>query len=220
MARHMCHYLKLLCIPYFQWCRAKSSKQALDNFLSRSTHVLILISDHQIEPFITQYLPSNKPLLKVIHFSGSLSVKGAVGAHPLYSFADQLYDLATYQSFPFILEEKSGCFETLFPGLKNPHYFIPASLKPYYHALCVMANNFTVLLWQKFFKSMQESFSISQAHLSPYLIQTFKNLQEKPLSALTGPIERGDKATLQADLEALQGDDFYEIFKAFMGFAK
>jgi predicted short-subunit dehydrogenase-like oxidoreductase (DUF2520 family) len=79
-----------------------------------------------------------------------------------------------------------------------------------------MANNFTTLLWQKFFTQMQAQFNCPASSLAPLLQQTFDNLAHHPKEALSGPIARKDVRTLQRDLQALADDPYHAIFKTFM----
>lgn len=218
MAKHMCHYFDGLGLLYQTWCRAEHSPEELSDILSQSTHVLLLISDNAIHDFIEQYqlnMPQYAHLIK-IHFSGSLISPLAYSAHPLQTFAHECYSLSEYEALPFIIQEDGPSFEELLPGLRNPHYRISSSDKPYYHAMCMKANNFTTILWQKFFGEMAERFHIPQKDLLPFLKQTFQNIEKDPSTALTGPIPRKDTQTLKRNLLALEGDDFQPIFKAFI----
>lgn len=217
MAQHICHYFDALGLAYENWSRSQQHPSELSTILEKSTHILILITDSQIEPFITEYLGDAQyaSLIK-IHFSGSLASQMAYSAHPLQTFSGEHYNLAEYEAVPFILEKNSPNFEILLPGLKNPHYRISANDKAYYHALCVMSGNFTTLLWQKFFQEMERRFQIPHENLIPYLHKITQNLSKNSKSALTGPIARKDKATLSRNLSAFYQDDFQPIFKAFV----
>lgn len=215
MALHMQHYLNFLSLDYATWSRAHDSIESLHSLLSISTHALILISDAAIDPFIETHIISRYPSLTLSHFSGSLQSKYAYSAHPLQTFAHSLLPLDDYKKIPFIISEGPEFIDVL-PGFVNPHYKIKCADKAYYHALCVMANNFTILLWQKFFTEMHHCFGVPQQDLQPFLKQTFHNLKQDYENALTGPIARGDTETLQRDLKALENDRFYGIFKAFI----
>lgn len=78
--------------------------------------------------------------------------------------------------------------------------------------MCVLANNVSTLIWQKFYTEMQNRFGINQGYLIPFLETTFKNIKHNH-HALSGPIARGDNLTLQKDLDALIGDDFYDVLE-------
>lgn len=216
MAMHVCHYFDELGLSYRRWNRAHNTSAELSKILENSTHALLLISDGAINDFILEHRLNQYSHVQKIHFSGSLISPLAFSAHPLQTFADENYTLDEYEALPFIIEENGPSFEALLPGLKNPHYRISPSDKPYYHAICVMANNFTTILWQKFFREMTARFEIKEKDLLPILNQTFKNIAKNPKTALTGPIPRKDTATLNRNLSTLKNDDFHQIFKAFV----
>ncbi len=215
MAAHIKHYFTLCHIPYASWSRKENTLDTLQTQLLSATHVLVLISDQSIDTFIkTHILPIKNVAL--IHFSGALQSGYAISAHPLQTFSQTLYTLEQYQQIPFIMEQEAPSFPDLFPLLQNPHFYISKHEKPYYHALCVMANNFTTLLWQKFFNEMKGRYHIEKSCLMPYLKQTLTNLENDHENALTGPLKRKDIATLSANQKALTNDVYKKIYDAFV----
>lgn len=214
LARHLIHYFHLLGIPFLQWSRSTHNESSLKKIVFNASHILLPISDKGIEPFIKNYpFLENKTL---IHFSGSLITPLAFSTHPLMTFSDKLYDLKTYKSIPFICEENAPPFSDLFPQLPNLHYPLDSSLKPFYHALCVMSNNFTTLLWQKFYQELSQTLKLPIEAIHPILHQTFHNLLHNPYSAFTGPLARDDKSTISSNLKTLENDPFQNIYKAFL----
>jgi predicted short-subunit dehydrogenase-like oxidoreductase (DUF2520 family) len=214
VSRHFQCYLDLLNIPYQTWSRRQNSPQELQTLSESASTVLLLISDKAIASFIEEH-----PCLqgkRLVHFSGCLSVPGVYSAHPLTSFASDLQDLAAYQAIPFILSQDGPEFSELLPGLPNSAYRIPEASRPYYHALCVLSGNFTVLLWQKIFKEFEERFQVPKEMAFPYLQQIMRNLLENPLQALTGPLARNDQNTIAANLQALDNDAFQPVYQAFL----
>jgi 2-dehydropantoate 2-reductase len=151
-----------------------------------------------------------------IHMSGSLVTKKAWGAHPLMTFGPQLYDLEKYLAIPFVLDEKAPSFRELFPGLHNRYVRLSEKQKAKYHAVCVMSGNFSCLLWQKLFESLEGEFSIPPQIAEMYLRQQMENLLSSYKTALTGPLARGDEATIARNLKALEGDPFKGIYEAFV----
>jgi hypothetical protein len=215
MARHFCYYLEQLAIPYRQWSRQMANASGvLSEIIDCCNPILLLINDEAIEPFIK--VNPNLKSKTLVHFSGQLVSAQAYSAHPLMTFAQTLYPLTTYQHMPFIIEKEGPEFSTLLPGLANPHFAIAAKLKPFYHSLCVLSGNFTVLLWQKFFKELENTFHIPAEYAFPYLQQVCINLKQHPQAALTGPLVRGDLATIAANLAALSNDPFQNIYQAFV----
>ncbi len=213
VARHFQHYFTLLQLSFVCWHRKQSVTQ-LEQKLHDSSHVLILISDKAIEEFIATYLKDTKAFL--IHFSGSVITDSAYGAHPLSSFSSSLWDVSQYQAIPFILDEDAPLFETLLPGLSNQHVRLAKSLKPKYHALCVLSGNFSCLLWQKLFATFEQDFHIPKTMARPYLQQIIQNLLAHPESALTGPLVRNDQTTIAKNIEALANDPFHDVYLSFV----
>ncbi len=211
LARHFCFYFEALQVPFRQWSRR--STFALQAALAGGDVVLLLISDQAIEPFVLEHraLLGDKT---VVHCSGSLVTELAVGVHPLMTFAHELYAVDLYQKIPFVVERGAPAFAELFPALPNPSFVIAREQKALYHSLCVAANNFTTLLWQKFFDEMQSRWDIPAASLQPFLRQTFANLELSYETALTGPLARNDVNTIRDNVAALEGDSFQKIYQA------
>lgn len=213
MAKHFAHYLSLLDIPYLQWHRGQP-EEGLDQMAKQCSPILLLINDDAIQPFVEQH-----PFLQstvLIHFSGKLYTPLAYGAHPLSTFFDQLYTYEIYQKIPFICDEGSPAFDKLLPGLTNPHFSIPIASKPFYHALCVLSGNFTVILWQKFFTELEQKFHIPKQQAYPFLEQIMTNLLTDSKNALTGPLVRKDTKTITSHLESLTDDPFQAVYQAFL----
>lgn len=177
VGRHLTRYFSLLnrpgkALPYSVWCAL--TPEAQQNDVDRASHILLAIKDDAIAATIQRY-----PVLKqrcLLHCSGSVTVPDAHRAHPLMTFADQPYDLATYQHIPFVIDEEGPPFSTLYPGLLNPHATIPRSATALYHAWCVMTNNFTTLLWQQAMSVFETQLQLPRAYLMPLLTQTMKQL--------------------------------------------
>lgn len=214
MARHFCHYLQLLKLPFQNWSRKNNSLEELVKFSESCSQVLILISDSSIEDFYTEYAFLHTKIC--VHFSGCLVLANVASAHPLMTFGQELYELDTYQSVPFILEDGGSVFAELLPGLSNRNFKIPKELKPLYHALGVMATNFTTLLWQKVSQKMQDTLQLPPEIIQPLLQQTLTNFIANPKKALTGPLVRGDQKVIDMHLEALKNDPYKEIYQAFV----
>lgn len=213
LARHLACYFDYLRIPFLKWNRG-CEHLLLEEIVCDAGTVLLAISDHAIEDFIR-----NNVCLRghpLVHFSGALYTPLAFGAHPLMTFAEGVYSESTYRQFSFVLDADAPAFNELFPKLENPHYRVPPALKALYHSWCVMSGNFSVLLWQKTFSELQDKIGISRTALIPYLKQITQNIEQGAASALTGPLVRGDQATIDRHFEALQGDPYLEVYQAFV----
>lgn len=215
VARHFNYYFSLLNLSVMQWSRAEAVNALLDK-ASDASHILILISDDFIESFIQQHLIQVKAMR--IHFSGSFSSKFAIGAHPLMTFGHTMYPCEQYEKIPFIIDEDSPDFDDLLPGLKNNHVRLKKEYKSKYHALCTMAGNFSCLLWQKLFSEFEEKFNIPSTVAHPYLKQQMNNILLDFKNALTGPLVRGDKKTIENHLTALENDAIQQVYKSFFDY--
>lgn len=225
LARHFSEYFRLLEIPHSCWTRDHRSSfntfdipdagQRLKETVGKADYVLLLVPDKAITAVLKQY-----PFLhekQLIHCSGSMSIPGVAGAHPLMTFADALYDIDTYQKLPFIVETGSD-FARLFPDLPNPHFVINVEDKNCYHAMCVMAGNFSQVLWQAVSSRFEQQFELPAETLHPYLKQVTENFVLAPESALTGPLTRNDQQTINRNLDSLADDPLQDLYGAFVRF--
>jgi predicted short-subunit dehydrogenase-like oxidoreductase (DUF2520 family) len=212
VARHLHHYCELLKLSVRRWSRRADACSPVEALADCGT-VLVLVPDRAIEPFIAAWPGLARH--RLVHCSGSLVTIAAECAHPLMTFGPDLYDLPTYRSIPFVLDEGGTPFHDLLPGLPNRSFTIQAAERPSYHAHCVMAGNFSMLLWIKLFDLLEGRFNIPAEAAHPFLAQTARNLAADAGHALTGPLVRGDAATIAANLAALEGDPFHEVYAAF-----
>jgi predicted short-subunit dehydrogenase-like oxidoreductase (DUF2520 family) len=213
LAKHFTTYFRMKQVNYDTWTRQDLNSPEIA--LQDCGVLLFLITDAAIEPLIqSEAFFLNHP--KRIHCSGALLTTLAEGIHPLMTFPEELYSQEVYESISFVLEEGKTDFSSLFPQLKNPYYTIPGEFKANYHALCVMSGNFTVILWNKLFKDLQDRFQIPQEAALPFLQAIMNNLSSSPEKALTGPLQRGDSKTIQKNIRALEGDSFQAIYQAFV----
>jgi predicted short-subunit dehydrogenase-like oxidoreductase (DUF2520 family) len=225
LARHFSQYFHLLKIPHTRWSRdlrsgfdtsdAPDAELRLRLIVRDADRVLLLVSDHAIAALLKQY-----PFLlekQLIHCSGALAVPGVACAHPLMTFTDHLYDLSTYQSVPFICEAGTD-FGEMFPKLSNPHVVIAGEDKALYHALCVMAGNFSQLLWKSVRDRFEQQLALPAGLMHPYLNQLAANFIHSPVTALSGPLVRGDTQTVERNVDSLDGDPLQDLYRAFIHF--
>jgi 2-dehydropantoate 2-reductase len=222
LARHMSHYLTLSGLPVSIWSRnglaetnthnIRNARARLQATVRSASHVLLLVADGAIADLISRYPFLHQKTL--LHCSGALSIPGVVGAHPLMTFGHELYALDQYQKIPFMVDQ-GHAFSSLLPGLNNPNFPVRLEDKPRYHALCVMAGNFSQILWQ----AASEGFAgmgLPPDTLAPYLQQVVHNFISNPGAALTGPLSRGDAHTIRRNLNALSGDPLQAVYLAFV----
>ncbi len=213
VARHFQHYFNLLGIPVRTWSR-RTATSSPPEALAPCHTVALLIRDDAIAPFIQSWPDLGRA--RLVHFSGSVATPLAEAAHPLMTFGPDLYDLDTYRTIPFVLESGRPPLPELLPGLPNPWFAIPAGERPYYHALCVMAGNFSTLLWEKLFDELEHRFGIPRSAAHAYASRVAINVIAGAGRALTGPLSRGDARTIAANLAALEGDPFQAVYAAFV----
>ena len=213
LARHFSAYFDFLRIPYKRWNRQDGTK-----FLAAAkgtSKIILCINDDAVEKFIEEYAPQLGEDIVWIHCSGSLSTPLAQGAHPLMTFGEHTMSVQEYQNIPFITEAGRSNLKELFPELTNPTYEVKAELKNFYHAWCVLAGNFSTILWQNFFDVCEKRFEMPRHVAFPYLEKVTEQLQRDG-APLTGPLVRGDTKTVQGHLDSLAGEPFQDIYAAFV----
>lgn len=211
VATHMARYLELESQTFATWHRGMACGPA--EALGDARFLLLAISDDALEDFLTS--EPELATLNLVHFSGSKTIPGATGMHPLMTFGPKTYDLETYRAIPFITDRGAPAFSDVFPALSNLSWAIGPEEKPLYHAMCVMAGNFPTLLWSKAFEVFERDLGLPRDVLVPYLARTLENSLESGGKALTGPLVRGDVGTVQQNLAALGNDPFANIYRAF-----
>lgn len=185
------------------------------------THVWLAISDRAIASFAAEHAALFEART-VVHFAGSLSlINGVHAAHPLTTFASTVaMPEDEFNRVPFVLDLQGPELSTLMPGFWNRAFRLAPEERAYYHALCVMAGNFTTLLWETVAARFEETLTLPAEALSSYRDQTFKNLAHaQGRSVLTGPLVRGDSETIQAHHRALLEHFEMPLLKIYDGFA-
>lgn len=215
VATHFSRYFELLGLPFQQWDRSQA-EDLLPKKAEYCSHALFLMSDDAIEPFLQNHGDLFNQMVRV-HFSGALCLESIHSAHPLFTFPVPLYDLATYQAIPFMIDPGMSLGEVL-PGLSNPAFSLDPEQKTFYHALCVMSGNFTTMLWEKAFAEFDAKLGLPREALLPYLGQICANLEAgvNGKSVLTGPLVRNDLGTIEKHIQALEGDPFQDVYKSFV----
>lgn len=211
LARHLKHYFQLLDFKYSDWDRTQDA-QVLSCNLDNASHVLLAVSDSAIANVYQKHFDGFDRT--VVHFSGALIVPGTIAAHPLMTFGEKLYSLEFYQKIHFSLTGANQLTQAL-PGLQNSFSILSSEQKPLYHALCVMGGNFTTLLVQKMLAGFNEMNLPSEA-ANEYMQRILENVFENPQQALTGPLARRDRGTIEKNIAALGRDPYQKIYSAFV----
>jgi hypothetical protein len=232
LARHWRHYLSRLGLASVCWSRCgqpeantfntiDNPRQRLVLTLNRAEVALVLFNDPAIAPFIKKHrhcTNAQGQAVQWVHCAASVHVSGAFCAHPLMTFSASLYPDATYRNMGFACDNVET-FRRLFPALPNPAFVVDAPQRRAYHALCVMAGNFPQILWRQCLQEFQ-SLGVPEAAIHRYLHQVTANFLADPDAALTGPLVRGDAATVTGHLQALPQIDpaLAELYAAFVRF--
>lgn len=197
--------------------------QAVDvGLLARdATTVFVTTGDDQIRD-AAQSLAERAPRFRLaIHMSGARSVdeldplRGigiSVGSmHPMQSFRGGEDDWRLFLGCGFAIEGEGPVRAKLVDvveALGGKSVELRAGSKPLYHAACVAASNFLVVLWHLVERlALECAFTPQQTRtfLAPLAMRTLENLaQVGPLLALTGPYARGDADTVRRHVEALK----------------
>lgn len=208
LARHMDRYLVEEGVPVRRWWRGREDTPAAA--LDGCGIAWALISDAAIEPF---FATAGLDHMIRLHASGSVVTPCAWGLHPLCTFGPEPYELDFYRRIHFVSEEGGPSFRELFPSLPNPEHRIGASDRALYHAACVLGGNGSMILWAGFFRVL-ESLRIPPAAGAPYVEKSCENVIRHGGQALTGPLARGDRDTVRANLAALADDPLADVYRA------
>jgi hypothetical protein len=220
LARHLSYYLTKQNIPFKHWPTSRNlADPVLKSQLSQVNAVWILVSDRAIAE-VSRQIKELAPVLPQIHSSAATDVPGVLTLHPLQTFGPDLYPLATYQTVPFtfVREEwknESALLDAVRAAFPNPVFEIEGSKRALYHAYCVMMANFPQLLWSAVDQDAQKTLHADRALFAPILKQATENFIQQGATALTGPLVRGDLATIEKHKTALQGSPLHELYESF-----
>jgi predicted short-subunit dehydrogenase-like oxidoreductase (DUF2520 family) len=177
---------------------------------------LLCVPDDAIRAAAAQAAQAVPPLRFVGHTSGAtgldaLAVAADAGAatfslHPLQTIPDSRADFtacpcAVSGSNAAALDFATGLAEAL--GMRP--FEVPEDARAAYHAAACIASNFLVSLEESAAELLTAA-GIEDARelLAPLVLRSAANWAERGGEALTGPIARGDEATVQRHLEALR----------------
>lgn len=163
------------------------------------------------------------------HLSGSLSSDvfsgieecGAypISIHPMFAFSDKESVYTQLKDVRFTLEGDSyavSLWKNVFAKLGNEVIEISKDVKPKYHAAASMLSNHVVAVLNAGYHLLTEcGFSDEEARSFSKMLVT-NNVEHVidtgSVAALTGPIERGDVATIKKHLEVI-GEDVENLYR-------
>lgn len=210
-AHHLAYFFTLQNIPFTTWNRKTDSNETLALRLSQCDCALLAISDSALPTFYEEWKDQSTVF---VHFSGAYSHPDLLGFHPLMTFSFEHLAPDTYSEIYFVGAEDEKVFRQIFPQLRNPYLQIPEERKAFYHCLCVLSGNGTILLWELMFKQF-EKVGVPRQALLPYIHQISNNIVNKTEGRLTGPWYRGDTATIQQHQKVLQSTPLAHLYEEF-----
>tara|TARA_B110001450_G_scaffold80024_1_gene75868 strand:- start:837 stop:1550 length:714 start_codon:yes stop_codon:yes gene_type:complete len=166
----------------------------------------------------------------VFHCSGALNAAEldisdchTASVHPIHSFADPQQSISQFAGTPCGMEGNRSALERLQPLFERvaaKPFVIDSQQKALYHAATVMTCNYLVSLLE-LGQQMLTAAGVSPQQganpLEPLIRQTLDNyFNTDATSALTGPISRGDTATVASHIQALQHqpNNWQQVYRA------
>ena len=188
--------------------------------------VVLAVRDDAIKP-LAQTLAAAGAVTDrhvVLHLSGVqgqealgplVSSRAALGSiHPLQTIVEPERAPARLRGTWAAVEGMPRAIETaewLATAIGMRPFRISTKAKPIYHAGAVFASNYLVVVEavaQRLLRHAGLSDADAWAALRPLVEGTLENLSRvEPKAALTGPVARGDTATIERHLESLATDD-------------
>jgi predicted short-subunit dehydrogenase-like oxidoreductase (DUF2520 family) len=173
----------------------------------------------------------------ICHCSGSISStvffdaekRGAYrySVHPLYAISDQYRSYLSLGDAYFSIEGSEKHLRDLaksFSAMGNHVVTMDPKKKAMYHAAAVMVSNQMVALADIGAEMLEDcGFQRRDAEmaLAPLLTGNALRIGDVgPVAALTGPIERGDSATVKAHLSALEEEKWDEIREIYLALSR
>jgi predicted short-subunit dehydrogenase-like oxidoreductase (DUF2520 family) len=200
---------------------------------SQATHVLIAVSDDAIGSVAKTLAAEDGVMRMALHTSGSygpellapLSEKGiSCGSmHPLQTISDGPQGAIALRNIAFSVSGSPAAAawaEQMIAALGGQVLYIRADSRHLYHAAAVMASNYVATLIDAAQELMELAGISDEAALralAPLVRTSVENcLSDGPINALTGPVVRGDAATVAAHMTALKRADCstHNLYKA------
>tara|TARA_B110000240_G_scaffold117714_1_gene131792 strand:+ start:1205 stop:2089 length:885 start_codon:yes stop_codon:yes gene_type:complete len=166
----------------------------------------------------------------VFHCSGALNAAEldisdchTASVHPIHSFADPQQSISQFAGTPCGMEGNRSALDRLQPLFERvaaKPFVIDSQQKALYHAATVMTCNYLVSLLELGQKMLTAAGVRPQQGvnpLEPLIRQTLDNyFNTDAISALTGPISRGDTATVASHIQALQQqpNNWQQVYRA------
>ena len=195
-------------------------------WIAQAGVLILAVSDDAIRPLAEALaragaVPANQV---VLHLSGAqgqealtalVSSRAALGSlHPLQTISEPERAAERLRGAWAAVEGMPGAVvaaEALARDLGLRPFRVSSNAKPIYHAGAVFASNYFVVVEavaQRLLRHAGLSDADAWQALRPLVESTLENLsRQQPAAALTGPVARGDVATVRRNLESLTRDD-------------
>ena len=194
--------------------------------MPRRSAILLCVPDDAIA-VVARELAAAEPAL-VGHVSGAttldaLAAGGKQGAasfslHPLQTFADGETPVeGTPAAIAGSTEESLAYARSLAVALGMRPFEVPEEKRAAYHAAAAMASNLLVALEESAAEVLARiGIEDPGELLAPLVLRTAANWAERGPDALTGPIARGDRSTVQSHRVALAASapEFVRLYDA------
>jgi len=199
--------------------------------LAASDVLFLTVPDGAIH---TVYDALPKELLRgkiLCHASGALTAKEAFpdieifggsgcSVHPLFAVSDKHRAYRELVDVFFAVEGTPACLPQMTEWLRSIGLHaqrMDGSKKRLYHAAAVVASNHVVALFAEAMDMLEAcgfDETAARAALAPLFLGNARHVAEAgPEKALTGPVERGDAATVEKHLEALKDEDDRALYR-------
>lgn len=199
--------------------------------------LLIACKDDAIEATSKAAIAGLENLKLLVHFAGSrgpsvlpkLPNVARLALHPIQTFATGDPDLFVGSSFMASTRDKYALqFARQFVRELGGSQIIEMREEqlPLYHAMTVFSSNTLVLTGmaiEDIARKLGLKTSVMKKALTPLMRQTLRNLMNQDArKVLTGPIARGDEATIAIHQKALKSADpsSRELYSAFLKYAR
>lgn len=210
---------------------SKSSKEAanftktkyyetLEEIIKTSDTLFLTVPDGSIYGVYSEIIKSDINGKCLVHCSGAISSdvffgigdKGAKGCsiHPICAVSNKFDGYKALYDAYFTAEGDSEDLVQLLRGCGNNVELISPENKVKYHASAVFASNLVIGLYSLAVGLLQEcglseKFSVN-ALANLFLCNSEKFVSDGLVNALTGPVERADKSTIEKHLASLDFD--------------
>ncbi len=180
--------------------------------------LLIATADASIEPVCEALAPRLRPDAAVVHFSGATSIHALDSAagptacvHPLQTIWRELGPDQLEGAYAAVTGDRD-LGDRLARDLGMEPFALDDDAKPIYHAASAFASNYLVTLTQVAIGLMERAGverDLARRALRPLQERTLEVIDRPP----TGPIARGDEATVTAHVEAI-GAELEPLYRA------